>query len=224
MPKVKYFLEQDLVFVEKSKDSQFQDLTGQKFARLTVLGFAGQRFWYCRCECLNVTKVMAGNLKNSHTMSCGCFNSDKITTHGHVSGYKKSPTYKSWQSMLNRCQNSKNEYFKDYGGRGIKVCQSWQKFENFLADMGERPEGKTLDRYPDNNGNYSPENCRWATKKEQQNNRRNSIFLTYEGKTQTMGQWEVEKGMCKSTLRSRIIKLGWPIEKAFTYPVKQKLK
>lgn len=225
MTKVKtFYIESELVFAEKPNGFCFQDLTGQKFNRLTILGFAGQNkakqsLWYCCCECKKLVKVAASDLKTGHTTSCGCFLIERATvantTHGHNKKGGPSQTYRVWQNMLNRCQNPKTPRFKDYGNRGITVCKRWQSFENFLSDMGERPKGLTLERIENDKGYYL-ENCRWATRTEQANNTRANVFLTFNGKTQTIAQWAEEKGIKYETLRRRIVKLGWSIEKAIT--------
>lgn len=121
---------------------------------------------------------------------------------------KGTRTYNLWQAMLARTRYGR----KDYAGRGITVCDSWLKFENFYADMGEAPTGMSLDRI-DNNGNYEPSNCRWATHTQQMNNRRNNVFIEWDGKKQTVRQWERDLGMKPTTLRSRL-RNGWSLEKA----------
>lgn len=127
---------------------------------------------------------------------------------GRTHGMKHTSTYRLWQAMLARIRYGR----VDYSGRGITVCDEWLKFENFYADMGEVPEGMSLDRI-DNNGNYEPSNCRWATRLEQNNNKRNNVVITWNGKTQTRSQWEKELGMKPTTLRNRL-RNGWPLEKA----------
>ena len=144
------------------------DLAGQRFGRLIAIKPAGRSkqggvFWECLCDCGQECIVRSDHLIHGETKSCGCLR----ITHG----MSKSPEYKTWRSMLARCENPHNSRFKDYGGRGIQICKSWHKFENFYKDIGKRPEGKTLDRVK-NDGNYCPENCRWATGHEQQMNRR----------------------------------------------------
>jgi hypothetical protein len=155
------------------------DITDYRFERLVVLNrhttnSADRKpLWRCQCDC--GTKVIVGgsSLKSGNTRSCGCLHKEgNATTHGHTKGYKDSPTYNTWANMMTRCYNPKANNWDNYGGRGITVCERWHLFETFLEDVGERPEGKTIDRYPNNDGNYEPGNVRWATRSEQNQNKR----------------------------------------------------
>lgn len=139
-------------------------LTGKKFGKWTVLERAPNTGanvnWKSRCECGNIKNVRSDSLRNGEKL--GCYDCSRRTRKTH--GMKNTKIWKTWNSMKGRCCNPNNQAWKDYGGRGIKVCDRWSNsFENFYKDMGERPEGKTLDRYPDKNGNYEPNNCRWAS-------------------------------------------------------------
>jgi hypothetical protein len=135
-------------------------------------------------------------------------------THG-LSGTK---AYKVWKSMNERCHGTWHKAFHRYGGRGIKVCERWRKFENFYADMGDPPPGLTLER-EDNNGDYEPNNCVWATRKAQQNNLRSNVVFTFNGKTQTLMQWVNELGLSYQTVWQRIFRFGWSFEDAINCKV-----
>lgn len=152
------------------------ELTGQKFGRLTVLEKAGINknrviLWKCVCACGKIKIVRSVSLRNGHTKSCGCLQKDIIRKIRTTHGMQKTLIYKIWAAMLQRCNNPKDKAYKDYGGRGIKVCERWLKFENFFADMGERPENLTIERI-DNDKGYYKKNCGWRSRTEQARNQR----------------------------------------------------
>lgn len=215
----------------------FIDLTGHPpFDRLSILSRApniGTRgAWHVQCVCGNFAIVLGENLRNGRTKSCGCLQREIISkanttprkreiisktflTHGATVGRKETPTYKSWQNMRRRCLNSHDPKFPNYGGRGITICVRWQSFAHFLADMGERPPGPYSLERKNNNKGYFPKNCRWATPKEQSNNTRNTVRLTYHGITLPLTQWAERIGMKRSCLWSRKQR-GWDDERALT--------
>lgn len=156
------------------------DLTGQVYSRLTVVSYAGRSadhrtYWFCECECGKTVPIRGDLLESGNTRSCGCLLIDSVTRHGHSNSRKKaSPTYVSWMSMTARCTKPDHKDYPKYGGAGISFCERWRDFRNFLEDMGERPPGMTLDRFPDESGNYEKSNCRWATPRQQSANRSNT--------------------------------------------------
>lgn len=189
----------------------FKDITGQKFGRLTAIKYLGKSKWRCKCDCGSLTETYSGHLMNGHTKSCGCLNHEPTignTTHG------KSNTrlFHIWTSMKQRCYNSNHKHYKNYGGRGIAVCDEWkndfQAFYDWAINNGYQ-EGLTIDRI-DNNCNYEPNNCRWVDNITQQNNRRNNVYLTYNGKTQTMKQRSNELNVNVKTLYTRKFK-NWNV-------------
>lgn len=173
----------------------------------------------CQCICGAIKPTDRRNLIRGLTNSCGCVPLANQTRHG----MSKTPIYKVWTAMLQRCMNKRSKIYKDYGERGIDVCDRWLVFENFLEDMGDQPfKRATLER-KDNNKGYSKENCVWATYKEQSRNTRQTNMITWNGKTQCLRDWGAELaetlGTSRDTISTRIHVYGWSIEKAFTTPV-----
>ena len=205
------------------------DLTGQRFGRLTVIKRAdntahGEACWVCQCDCGNTVVVIGVHLRSHHTKSCGCLQkqiSSDILAKVNVKcdGRSKTRLYRIWVSMIKRCQYSKQDSFERYGGRGITVCQEWQDFDTFAfwARASGYGEKLSIDRI-DVNGNYCPENCRWATAKEQQRNTRYNRNIEYDGRMQSVSAWAEELGINVVTLFGRLYR-GWPVERALTEPV-----
>jgi hypothetical protein len=195
-------------------------LEGRTFGRWTVVEAAGIRnnraAWRVRCDC-GAEKVLGSNvLIHGKSKSCGCLKIEVVTKHGHARDSHTTPTYQAWEGMIQRCTNPRAKKFADYGGRGITVCERWRDFTNFLADMGERPDGMELDRI-DNDGPYSPENCRYATRAQQTRNKRNNRLVTFNGETLCLMDWSARTGISFPNLRYRI-ESGWSAEKALTTP------
>lgn len=197
------------------------DLTGQRFGGLVAIRRAlpagKQSRWLCRCDCGSESTVHLGNLRNGHTVSCGCQRSITTTTLKTKHSMYGTPAYRSWSAMLTRCNNPRNNKYPDYGGRGISVCASWHDFSSFFADMGPRPEGATLGRI-DNDGNYEPGNCEWQCDTTQARNKRNTALFTFRGRTETLQAHCESTGIKYATAKSRIYLYGWPVEKALTTP------
>lgn len=177
------------------------DRVGKKFKRLTVTrliavknpDYQGSYFikYECKCDCGKTLMAKWNSLNDGNTGSCGCLNRDIISAgrHGHARERgRRTKIYACWQNMTARCRNENHQSYPHYGGRGIKVCDRWLKFENFLEDMGEPRHDTSLDRI-NNDGNYEPSNCRWVTQKEQMNNRRGLRPMTFMGITRNKTQW-----------------------------------
>ena len=178
----------------------YTDLIGQKFGRLTVRSYVKGSRWECVCECGVIHIAVGYDLKRGVTQSCGCLGIDRRREATSTHGKTNTPEYKTWANMHQRCGNPKNRMYYRYGGRGIKVCARWEKFEHFLEDMGVKPTpNHTIDRV-DSNGNYEPANCCWLPKAEQSANRTNVI--RFQGKT--VAEWAEELGVPKHTMYQRI--------------------
>jgi hypothetical protein len=204
---------------------QFHDIAGQRFGRLVavrresiVSGKASK--WIFRCDCGNQKAIVMTYVRRGESQSCGCIRREDISrrakTMNRKHGMSRSTTWGSWTAMKGRCLRKKHHAYARYGGRGIKICERWNNFENFLADMGERPLGTTLDRI-NADGNYEPKNCRWADWKTQGSSRRNVRFLTYKGKTKHILDWSMELGVSHALITGRL-KRGLTVEQAFELP------
>lgn len=202
--------------------SKLIDLTGQKFNYLTVEkrlenAIGGISVWLCKCDCGNYTKVRGSNLKNGAVKSCGCLKHIPYTkTHGMT----HTRLYHLWNAMKNRCNNPKVQSYKRYGGRGISVCEQWEKsfisFYEWAINNGYS-EDLSIDRI-DNNGNYCPENCRWIPLKEQCNNRKTNIVFEYNGEKHNLMQWCKLLDLDYKFIHNRIYRLKWDFERAITTP------
>lgn len=204
---------------------KLKDLTGQKFNKLTALKcigrYHGEPLWKCKCECGGTATVRTSQLGTRAYISCGCeqFNPIKNVIHGEGAAGSQTKEYKTWLTMKARVNT--NIY---YINLGIKVCDRWSNsFPNFLKDVGRSPSPlHTLDRYPNQFGNYEPGNVRWATMLEQSYNRSNNTQLTFNGKTQTITEWAKELNINDTTLFARLYKQHWTPEEALTTPVKHR--
>lgn len=181
------------------------DLVGQKFGRLTVQSYSHKSkraYWNCVCECGNLRKVDTTSLRGGNSKSCGCLLRDvtieRSTTHGRA----KTPEYISWQAAITRCYNKLQKTYYRYGGRGITMCERWRNsFENFYADMGPKPTPKHSIERINNDGNYEPSNCKWATMKEQGRNTTKARLLTYNGMTMCINEWAEKLNINRGVIR-----------------------
>ena len=203
--------------------SRLLDITGKRFGRLTVLNregsnLEGRAMWKCKCDCGSEKIILGKSLRVGLTKSCGCI-VNELRNERTRNKYKGTKLHNSWRAMKGRCMDKNNERYSNYGGRGIVVCDEWRNsFENFRKWALENgySYGLTIDRI-DNDGNYEPNNCRWATSEEQANNKRDNHLIKCKGETKTLIQWADSLNINYSTLFSRLSS-GWSIEKAFTTP------
>lgn len=217
--------EPSLPQIQPITNPQIKDRTGQRYGRLLAIGFVGTStqgaLWLCHCDCGKNIVARGNHLGYGGSQSCGCLKVEKSLAVVQTHGMYKSREYLCWMNMWRRCTYSKHKAFPDYGGRGIKVCERWEKFENFYADMGAKPDPKhSLDRI-DVNGHYEPGNCRWATASDQLNNTRRNHTVEFRGESKTISEWAKAMNMSHETLRARL-RLGWSIECALTTPVNKK--
>lgn len=190
-----------------------EDFTGTKFHRLTAVMLdatkSSSRHWICLCECGNRTSIAGSRLKNGIVKSCGCLRNEttaqRMTKHGQANRNKHTRLYKIWLGMVSRCSIPSATGYERYGGAGIRVCESWLKFENFAADMGDPPTGYSIDR-KNSAKDYEPSNCRWATRQEQNENRKSVRVIDFDGKSMNVTQWARHIGISKSTLLEALIK------------------
>lgn len=195
------------------------DSTGKKYNRLTAIRPNGKNKhgnikWLCLCDCGNYTTVLGTHLRNGTTKSCGCLLKEYNEQFRADNPKKGYPLYAVWGSMLRRCENPRDAAYKNYGSRGIKVCDEWHEFEAFekwAIDTGY-VRGLDLDR-TDNGGNYCPENCRWVTRKTNNNNKRNNVIMEYQGKSMTLSQWSEELGISKAAIYTRHHSWGDDVDK-----------
>lgn len=202
---------------------------GTRIGRRTVIavaepknhkqGHALKRF-LCRCDCGSEKVVYEGSLASGKALSCGCLAREICGTRARKHGLWRHPLHDTWAAMKGRCQRPSHHAYASYGGRGITICERWQTIENFVADNEHLAQpGLTLDR-EDNDGPYSPENCRWVTVKVQRRNTRNTRLITFDGRTQCLQDWAIELGFSFPQLWKRLDS-GWSAEKAFTTPINQ---
>jgi len=194
-----------------------RDITGMRFGRLIVIKFSHthkqKSYFFCQCDCLNNIVILGASLINGGTRSCGCYRKEKMTKHGMY----KTKTFLTWKGMSARCNSNVPQAYKNYKGKGIKVCDRWLEFKNFYEDMGEKPEGLTIERI-NSNKNYEKSNCKWGTMGEQARNRDGNRYIEFNGKNQTIMDWANDLGVSWNCIKSRIDIYHWPVEKALTQP------
>lgn len=209
-------------------DSRTIDLTGRRFGRLVVTCLADRRYnksgtnsqlyWLCRCDCGVEKQVNGRSLRDGRVVSCGCYLKDWCSRTKTTHGWSDTSEYRIWSLMNNRCHQPEAKSFKDYGARGIFVCERWRhSFENFIADMGMRPSPKHQIERKDNNGPYSPENCTWATKLVQANNKRTTVWLEIDGQRKPLNDWSRQTGVPASVIHRRL-RRGWSHKDAAFLP------
>lgn len=206
-----------------------KEVIGKTFNFLTVVGRVVDktgkgRIWKCSCCCGKIIFLTSQKIFNGGNKSCGCKKKELTSKANKTHGLKGRPEYNIWCGMKRRCLSKTCQQYGRYGAIGIKVCERWLSFENFISDMGFRPSLKhSLDRYPNKNGNYEPGNCRWATPSEQCNNRKNNLFLTYKNQTKSMSQWAHEYKIHSCSIQQRLAK-GMTISQILSKKVLEKIK
>lgn len=197
------------------------DLHKRRFGRFVALDYVGKSRWACLCDCGGMVSVRGKDLLSGSSQSCGCLGRELASARLKTHGMTRTPEWIAWIAMHDRCTRKAHPAYHHYGGRGITVCERWKTFENFLEDMGLRPEGRyTLDR-TDNDKGYDPDNCRWATYTEQENNRRGNRMATINGVTKSVSSFAHEYGEKPVRVFHRLY-MGWTIEEALTPSTRKK--
>ena len=206
----------------KGASKMTKDITGNVFGRLRAIAPVGKNknhriLWQCICECGTLATVDTTSLMTGNTKSCGCLQADVAKVMKTTHGGSGTAEYITWTNMKARCFNPNSTHFGHYGGRGITICDRWLSFKNFYADMGNKPTKKhTIERI-NNDAGYFFDNCKWATRREQCNNKRSNRYIEHEGQTLTMSQWARKIGLAPNTLKSRLYS-GWSTERAINTP------
>lgn len=200
-------------------------MAGQRFGRLLAIrittdGPKGHINYLCACDCGTEKAIPGSHLARGSTKSCGCLQRERIQAGAHTThGRCRTPEYRVWWNMVARCRYPCVRQYKDYGGRGITVCERWEKsFQAFLDDMGPRPSPKHSIERLNNHGNYEPGNCKWVERPEQDRNKRNNRLLTAQGETLTLAEWSRRTGLAARTISQRISRLGWTEAQAVNEP------
>lgn len=204
-------------FLSRNAFDKPKNMIGSRFNRLLVVRKSNRvgrnTYWDCICDCGAERTVSTSHLMLRHTQSCGCLQKEITKKRATKHGMYGTSIYKIWAGMISRCYTKSNPIYKYYGGRGVTVCDKWRAFDGFYADVGDRPEGKSLDRWPDMNGNYEPSNVRWATNTEQANNQKHTIFVEYDGEKISMRNLARKLGIDAGRLSQRLYR-GWCLEDA----------
>jgi len=213
---------------QHKREAKAYDLTSRRFGRLVVLEVIGDdeptrtKYWRCACDCGNFKSVRHAYLLSGTTTSCGCrlqevyknMHSIAVTKHGCES----NPLYPTWRNMMARCYDPKDPRYRTYGARGVTVCERWHNIRNFIADMGSRPPGLTLER-KDNDAEYSPENCCWATRTEQARNRTITLLIEFQGEIKPLIEWCEQFSMPYKLVYERLYRYNWTAARALTTPL-----
>lgn len=205
------------------------EMLNKKFGNLLVVkriedSKTGIPRFRCSCDCGGYAETTGYALRSGNTKSCGCFQKQRASESSKTHGLSKTVEYRAWIDLLKRCCDPDSQMYSHYGGRGIVVCDRWLNgFENFLADMGKRPDGMEIDRI-NNNGNYEPENCRWTTRIVNTNNKRNNVLITFKNETKTASEWSRVVGLSAKAIAMRITKYKWTPERALTQPLQSNIR
>lgn len=197
------------------------NISGLRFGRLLVVRELPKRgrdiTWECLCDCGEIATVSTDRLRRGVTKSCGCLFSELLSQRNTTHGQYRSPEHQTWRGMNERCSNPSHSDYHRYGGRGIRVCERWSSFELFLSDMGKRPNGTQIERI-DNDGNYEPGNCRWATIREQSRNKSTNHLVEYRGETMVLVDAYKKAGIGRQAFSARL-RRGWSVEMALNTPI-----